>query len=203
MRVLSFRLRQFAMDVDHGELDHVGGGALDGCVDGVALRGAANGVVGGANVADVAAAAGDRLDITMLPREHDRVVHVLPDAGELLEILVNDVAGFLARDAQALGQAEGRDAVSDSEVNHLRLAPHLGRHPVEGDAKDPGRGGGMDVDARVERLQHGRLAAQRRNDAQLDLRVIRGQEPILVIARARRPCGFPARARCGWGCSAG
>ena len=115
------------MDVDHRDFDHVGGGALNGGVDGVAFGGAAHGVVLRANVAQVPAAAGDGLDVTVLPGEGDGVVHELPNAGELLEVLVNDIGAFLARDAQALGQTEGGDTIGDAVIDHLGLAPHFGR----------------------------------------------------------------------------
>ena len=38
-------LADFAVDTDHGELDHIGGGSLNGHVDGVALGGVADAAV--------------------------------------------------------------------------------------------------------------------------------------------------------------
>ena len=201
---MSFRRSQLAMDIDHGDLDHVGGGALDGGVDGVALGGAADGVVGGADVADITAPAGDGLDVAVLPSERDRVVHVLPDAGELREILVDDLGGFLARNAQALGQAEGGDAVGDAVIDHLGLAAHLGRDHFGEDAEDPRGGGGVDVDAGFERFQQARLAAERGDDAQLDLRVIRREQQILVAAGTKAlRISWPRSVRMGMFCRFG
>src|SRR2546428_8944691 len=92
---------QLAMDVDHGDFDHVGGAALDGGVDGVSFGSVADGRIRGANIAKVAAAAGDGLDIAVLARKGDGVLHVFADTSELVEVLVNNVGGFLAPDGQA------------------------------------------------------------------------------------------------------
>src|SRR5690242_10888953 len=106
----------FRVDVDHGNLNHVGGRALNRSIDGIALGGAAQSVIGGADVADITAAAGDGLHVLIRAGESDGVVHVTTDAGELEEILLNDVAGFGTRDAKALGQAKRGDAVCDAVI---------------------------------------------------------------------------------------
>ena len=94
------------MDLDHRHFDHVRRRALDRGIDGVALGGAADGRVRGSDVTQVTAPAGDRFHVTVLARELDGVAHVFPDAGELREIMLNDPGGFLAGDAEALGQSE-------------------------------------------------------------------------------------------------
>ena len=66
-----------ARDLHHGDLDQVGGGALDRHVDGVALGGGAHGGVGGAEVGQVAAAAGDGFDVAAFAGLRDGVGHVL------------------------------------------------------------------------------------------------------------------------------
>ena len=48
---------QLLMDANHGNLNHVGGAALDGRVDGIALGEAAHHAVGAVDVAEVTAAA--------------------------------------------------------------------------------------------------------------------------------------------------
>ena len=91
------------MEVNHGEFDHVGRTALNGGIDSVAFGPGADGIVGGTDVADVTAAASDGLDVAALASEGDGVVHVFADAWKLVEVLVNDIGGFFARDAEALG----------------------------------------------------------------------------------------------------
>src|ERR1051326_2715990 len=97
-----FPCRQLALDVDHRKFDHVGGGALNRSVDGVALGGAPHGIVRGADVAQIAPTAGYGFDIPMLPHKGDRVIHVSSDAWKLFEILLDDLGAFFAWDAETL-----------------------------------------------------------------------------------------------------
>ena len=57
------------------------------------------------------APAEDRLDIAIVARERLGGVHIVLDAGKTLEIGADVAAGLLARDAELVGQPEGRDAV--------------------------------------------------------------------------------------------
>ena len=93
-------------DADHGELDHVGGGALDGGVDGVALGGAADGVVGGVDVAEVAAAAGEGLDVAVLAGVGDGAGPCSRGCRGTAEVGVDDVAPL--RCAGCRGAGPGR-----------------------------------------------------------------------------------------------
>ena len=65
LRLVRFFPQQ-GVDADHGEFDHVGGGALDGGVDGGALGVAAEVLVAGVEVGEIAAAAGEGFDVTGL-----------------------------------------------------------------------------------------------------------------------------------------
>src|SRR5258708_22088420 len=90
------------MDIDHRDFDHVRSGALNGSVDGIPLGSPAHRVVRRTNIPQIAAAARDGLDVAMLARKGDGIVHIPANAGELFEILVNDGAGLFARDSQPL-----------------------------------------------------------------------------------------------------
>ena len=98
--------RELARDVDHRDLDHVGGRALDRGVDGDALRGRARGAVARVDVAQEAAAALQSLYVLACVRERDRLVHVAADLRILSEVARDDLARFLAGDAQPLCQPE-------------------------------------------------------------------------------------------------
>ena len=161
--------RESRIDVDHGELDHVGGGALDGGVHRDSLGLAAHGGVGAGDVADRAAAFGERLRVTVLFGVGDDLIHEAFDAGELLKVVLDDRGGLGARNAEPLAEAEGADAVDDAKIHHLRRAAHLGQHAVEFDAIHAGGGGLVNVVALREGLNHGLIAAERGHDAELDL----------------------------------
>src|SRR5690606_439486 len=104
----------------------VRGGALDGGVDGVAFGGAADGGVGIVDGGQGAAAAGEGADGAIGAGGGDGLVHVTPDAWVAFEVMADDIGGFGAGDAEALGEAEGGDAVRDAEVDHLGAASHFG-----------------------------------------------------------------------------
>src|SRR5579883_242410 len=141
------------MNMDHRELDHIGGGALDGRIDSVAFGGAADRVVGGADVTQVPAASSDSFNVTVVSGKCDGVIHVFAQPWELFEILVDDFSGLFPRDAQPLGQAKRRYPVSDSVVYHFGFAPHLGRDHFWKNSVDFSGGGSVDICPRPECLE--------------------------------------------------
>lgn len=157
------------IDVDHGELDHVGGGALNGRVHRHSLSLAAHGGVGAGDVTDHAAALREGLDVAVLFGLGDDLIHEAFDAGELLEVVLNDRGCLGAGNAEALAQAEGADAIDDAEIDHLRRAAHLGQHAVEFDAINTCCGGLVNVVALREGFDHRGIAAERGHDAEFDL----------------------------------
>src|SRR5262249_2440048 len=88
---------------------------------------------------------------------------------------------------EILREAEGGDPVDDPEVDHLRdralARGERGRILVE----DLGSSGPMDVLAALERLAQLRLAGDVREDAQLDLRVVAGEQPVAGLRNEGGP----------------
>ncbi len=146
-------LRQLGVDAVHGDLDDVGGGALDGHVDGDALGGSADHGVVGVDLRHVASTAHERLGVAAGARLGDGSVAPLPDVRVALEVGVDEVLRLFAGDAFTLGEAEAGEAVEDAEVEDLRAASHLRRDSFERDAEDFGGRGGVDVDVLAERLE--------------------------------------------------
>src|SRR3954471_18280443 len=122
---LELPFADFPMNASHGDFDHVSGGALDGSVDCIALSGSADSCIRRTNITEIAAATGDRLNISALASEFDRIRHVAPDQRELREIMVNDLHGFAARNAQALRQPESRHSIGKSVIYHFGFATHI------------------------------------------------------------------------------
>ena len=109
--------------------------------------------------------------------------------------MIDDRGGFLSRDAKSLRQSKRGHAVGDAVVDHLAALAHLGCHLALRHAEDPRRGGHMNVRAALERVDHRGLATQRGDNAQFNLRVIRGQQQVIVPARHERLAYLLAESR--------
>ena len=81
--------------------------------------------IGGADVGEMRLAAEQGAGEAMLADEGQRLVDVSADAGEALEIAVDDRLALLARHAQPAGQPPGRNAVEDGEIDRLGLVAGL------------------------------------------------------------------------------
>ena len=134
-----------SVDADHGELDEVGGGALQGRVDGGALGEASLIGVARRDVWDGADAAELGADELVAADGFEGAVDEGADAGVTLEVLLDVGAGLALVDAELRGEAEGRDAVDDAEVDGLGAVARLPVELGDGDAEDLGGGEGVDV----------------------------------------------------------
>ena len=105
-------------------------------------------------------------------------VHVLADAGEALEVGVDEALGVLARDAEVVGEPEGRDAVDDAEVDRLGLAADVGGHALDRHAEHLGGGHRVDVEAVAERLLQRLDVGHVGEDAELDLGVVEAEQHV-------------------------
>ena len=173
---VEFCAREGLLHADHGAADNVGGGALDGGVDGGALvKGAfLRGARG--DLREMAAAAEHGADIAIGADEAFRLLHIVADAGEAFEIFLDVGAGLLAANAELVGEAEGGNAVNNAEIDRLGAAAHLRIHVLDGNAKHFGRCHGVNVDAVGEGFGELRDMGHVGEDAQLDLGVIRRDE---------------------------
>ena len=123
MRVRSFRRSISAGGPEHGLLDDVGRGPLDGIVEGDAPAGLLEVPVGRPQLGDLALPAEDRLGIAPLAGLLDDPVEVLPDLRPLGEVAVDELLGLGRGCPQLAGQREGRRAVDDAEVDDLGPPP--------------------------------------------------------------------------------
>ena len=193
---------QAAVDREHGEFDHVGGGALDDAVDGGSFgqrERLAAGVVGeerqlvdGADALDAAAAAEDRGDVAVAAAFVERVDHELGDAAVGGEIAVDERGGFFLRDAEALGEAERALAVDDAEVDGLGAAA-LGRRTSPSGTPKTWLATSVWMSSSRSKAAHIdgvlRIVGQ---DAQLDLRVVGGEQLPAGLAGDERGADFAA-----------
>ncbi len=85
-------------------------------------------------------------DVALVARLRLGPLHVVLDPRILLEIGLDVALGLVVRDAEALGQAEGADAVDDAVVDHLGVAPERRVDPSIGHLEHLGSGDRVDVD---------------------------------------------------------
>ena len=152
----------------HRPLDDVGRHALDRGVDRGALRPLPLVLDVGFDAREMGLAAEQGGGELGFPRARQRLADIGADAGEAVEIAVDDRLGFVGGDAQPAGEAPARDAVEDREVDRLGLAAGV----AVGLAEQFDRGHVVDVRAGRERLLELRHVADMGGEAQLDLAVI-------------------------------
>src|SRR5215210_5487860 len=172
---------QRVVGAHHRHLDDVGRGALDDRVDREALAQLARLPVAGADLGDLPAAAEQRRDVAVLLGLGDRVGHEPRDRGEALEVAVDELLGLLLLDLQAVGQAVRREAVDDAVVDHLRLRAHADRELVRRRVEHRGGGLGVHVLAALEDVLEDLLAGDVGEHAQLDLRVVDGDQDVVRL----------------------
>jgi hypothetical protein len=137
--------RDLGVDADHGQLDEVGGGALQGRVDGGALGEASLIGVARRDVWDGADSTKIRADGLVAADGFQRAVDEAADSGVTGKVGLYILLRNALVDAELRGQAEGRDAVDDAEVDGLGAGARLLVELGDGDAEDLGGGEGVDV----------------------------------------------------------
>ncbi len=134
---------------------------------------------------------GLRLSMSGMGRMRPKSVRTLPlrrtsssvlsmncfDAFVAREVALDIGLGLSLRNAQLRGEAEGRDSVDDAEVDGLGAVARFLVHGVDGHAEDFARGERVDVDVFFVGAHQQRIAAEVRQQAQLDLRVV-GREQL-------------------------
>ncbi len=164
----------------HGPLDDVGGGALHGGVDGGALGVLAPLRVARLDLGQVQAPAEHGLDVAALMGQAPGLLHVVVHAGVAPEVQVDVVLRLAARDAELARQPEGGHAVDQAEVDRLGGAALLVGDVLGAVAEHLGRGGAVDVAVLGEGVQQPGVARQVRHDPQLDLGVVRRDQPVAL-----------------------
>ena len=163
-------------DPDHRDLDQVGGRPLNRGVDRHPLGELPDGRLGTADLRKIPPAAEKRRHESVPPGLIQHAVEILPDPLIFLKIAVDVSLGELLRDPKLPGEAERAHPVEDAEIDHLRLPPHVGIHHLGEDAEDVGRGPAVDVFAVGKCPSQRLVAGEVREDPELDLRIIGGED---------------------------
>ena len=156
----------------HGQLNDIRRGALDGCVAGHALAGAAHLEVGACQLRQRAAAAKQRFYIALLFGVFNAVLHVAVHFREGIQIRFQESICLLDRNAEVLAQRERALAVHDAKVDGLGGGAQLMGDIRFRDVVDLGRGGAVNVCPGQKRLLHGFIACNVGQNAQFDLGIV-------------------------------
>ena len=113
--------------------------------------------------------------------------------GKRGEVRVEDLAGLIGRDVEALREAVGLHAVREAVVDDLGEPALELVDLVLGHVEHARRGGGVHVGAALERVDEARVVGEVREHAQLDLRVVGGEQAAAVVGDERAPQLAPAR----------
>ena len=128
----------------------------------------------------MAAPAEDGFHISLFARRFLGLLHIIPDPGEALEIGLDVIARLLARDRQLVGEAEGRDAIDDAEIDRLGAPAHFRRHALDRHVEHLRRRNGVDVCAVGEGLLELRDLGDMRKHAQFDLAIV-GRDQLVAL----------------------
>ena len=150
---------QPVVDLDHGHLDDVCGGALHGGVDGGAFGGLAALAVAAADFRQVEAAAEQGFHVALFRGLGAGFFHVAFYAGVAFEVQVDVVLGFLARQAQLFGETKGAHAVDQAEVDGLGVAAVVVADLVQALAPHFCGGGAVNIQAFFEGIGEALVAA--------------------------------------------
>ena len=153
--------RQFVlealMDLDHRDLDQIGGRALNRTIDRHALTDAALRGIAALQFRNRTAAAEDRGRIALSLAVVDIAVHQRPHSRKLLEERLDIFLGIRLRHTDVGCQAERADAIHNSEHHALRRAPHLPSHLASRQIKNLHGRGHVNVFSLFEHLQQARV----------------------------------------------
>ncbi len=118
--------------------------------------------------------------------EGERPVEILFHPRQVRPVLIDEALRLLPRQTGIAREPVRLHAVDDPEVDRLGDAAHVRGDLFRRDAMDDGRGDAVDVLAPREGIDQERLAAHVRQQPQLDLRIVGGDEH-----RHRRRAGTP------------
>jgi len=154
-------------------------------VNGSALGVLAARLVGDVDLRQVQPPPEHGLDVAVLVRLGAGAVHERLHPRVAGEVQVDVLLGSAAFDLELLRQAECRHAVDEAEVDCLGRAAQVVSHGLRRHPEHLGGGGAVHVGAGGERLAQALVLRQVRHDAQLDLRVVGGEQRP---ARLRHEC---------------
>ena len=130
MRGPEAAVRHVLVDIDHGDLGDVGGGALNRHVDRHALGCGSVEASARTDVRQLAPPAGQCLGVALAPRFFFHRIDVVPDSRVLAEVEFDELLSLRAGQIGLHGHTVCAEAVDDAEIQDLGDAALLRRHLV-------------------------------------------------------------------------
>src|SRR5581483_11393469 len=162
-----------ALNAHHCGFDEVGGAALHDRVDRQPLSQRLHVAIERMNLRDGAASARQRADVALLARLPNALFQKRLNAGEAALVFRDQFGrGGNVYPLDPAGQAVGRNAVDDPEVDGLGAGALLPRHLLQRDMEDLRRNGRVNVLVGGERLDERRVFREVSEQAQFDLRIV-------------------------------
>ena len=124
----------------------------------------------------MALAAEQRCDKALLATQPLRRIHVVTDAGKALEIFADIGAGLTAWDAELVGKPEGGNTIDDAEIDRLGAAADFRGHAFHRHTEHFRRGQRVNVDVVGKGLFQLWDVGDMREETQLDLRIVGGEQ---------------------------
>ena len=160
------------LNIDHGDLDDVGRGALDGRVERRPFGDVASLPVVTVEVGQVATATEQGGRVLVAAGLFDGFVQVVAHPAEPGEVGLHLFFCFARADLELCRQAEGTESVREPVAHRLDPAAHVGGHLVDRHAESTRPDKAVEVLTGVEGLDQPRVAGQMCHDPHLDLAVV-------------------------------
>ena len=167
------------LDVQHRQLDDVGGRSLDGGVQRHPLGHFPALTIRGVEVGQVPPTPQDRLGETRAPRLRDDAAQVVADMPEPFEVLLHQAPGLADGDLELTRQAECGQTVGEPVVHRLDLGTHRAADRIRSNPEHACGHGRVEVRPGGERLDQADVTRRVGHDPHLDLAVV-GREQGLV-----------------------
>ena len=187
--------RYFLENAVHGDLDEVGGGALDYGIHGRAVRRAAMDGALRAYLGYRPLTVQNRPDEAVRLRIANDAVEKRSDAAVTGKVGIDEAASLRDWYPHLARKAVRRLPVYDAEVDRLCLAAHLGGDLVLAHTVNLGGDMAVDIPPCHERLRQALVAREVRQHSQLYLRVVRREQHRILSACDERPAYLPAEFR--------
>src|SRR5207237_1305748 len=181
------RLLDRGVNADHRDLDEIRRRSLQRRVGRCPFAEGTDTEVAVAQLRNIAPPAEERLDEPLVTRLFDGAIQPGANPGKAFEIVLDECLRFGERDAELSGERECALPINRREIDRLGARTHVAGHGGLTNPQHHGGGLAMDVAATLKCRYKGRVIGKMRQQAELDLRVIGGEQQVARRRDERAP----------------